>query len=1367
MSRTPFHRPVRISPPPMPEGKTTLATLPQKPEPPGAAQWVMLLLPLLSSFSMAAYMIANGRPWMILLGIAFVVLSVGVTIAVRMQLRAGRLRNQERQREKYLEYLGDVRKQALRVAAEQRLAGVWRYPHPDRLWAIATRRRRVWERRPGDSDFLHLRVGTGTAPLATPLAMPPQNDPTVELDPHARHAAAELVETQNTVAGQPAWLDLGSAGVVTLLGPRARTRELAQTMLAQLAVLHAPDDVRLAIVTGGSPVWDWTKWLPHTQDPDSAAQFRDQEVVPLVAADISGLQEHLQEVLERIAALRTERANRLLSSGSDAPRQRVVVVLDDFDPAASWVRSSLVSQLLAEAGPDMALHVVCLVAEERDEPGRVDVRARVDEDGAVSLEGRDSRLYSAVQDAVVDEMQPAVREQAARALAPLRLTGERDQVLSESVSLSSMLGISDLNRLDPAQNRRSPEDPDLLRVPIGIDGTGAPLELDLKESAQGGIGPHGLVVGATGSGKSELLRTLVIGLSTVHSPDHLSYVLVDFKGGATFAGVTELPHVSGLITNLADDLALVDRMRAALEGEQQRRQRMLRDAGNVDSVREYQLKQAAGGTDVHGNPLEPLPYLLIVVDEFGELLSQRQDFIDLFVQIGRVGRSLGMHLLLATQRLEEGRLRGLESHLSYRICLRTFSSAESRAVIGTSDAYMLPAIPGSAYLKVDESVYERFRVAHVSAPYEPPRQGEDEEEYLEPVPYTVQGDLPPLPADAVQENRTWEWSEDDETELQVAVRHLISEDTPGHQVWLPPLPPRFSLTPLLGEPQPDTDRGLCSPHWPVPGSLKFPVGVVDLPERQEQQPLVLDVAEGEGHIAVVGAPQTGKSTFLRTAMLSAMLTHTPDEMQFYAIDMSGGALHELEDAPHVVGVAGRRDGARMRRVLAEVENVITARESMFRDLRLQSAEDLRARRRDGDLPEGTGAADVVLVIDNWSALNAVDDSFTPAIVEIANRGLGVGVHLWLTANRWAEIRPSLRDAIPGRLELRLNDPAESEISRAVARRMGHTVPGRGLVGKGLIHHIALPRVDGEDSVERLTDAQSALVSRIAESWKRPAPPALRVLPELVTAADLAAAVSAAPAEGQRWAGHGPALEEGEVPIGIREADLRPVGLDMTRGQSHFVVFGDSGSGKTAFLRQWMRGLAARHTAREVRFMVVDYRRGLLDAVPEEYIGAQGGDADLVGRQAAVLLDTLRKRMPPPDITARQLRERDWWQGPELYVVADDYDLVSGGPMNRGPLAGLGEFITQAREIGLHLVLARRVGGASRALMSDPLLTRLKELDTDGLLLSGDYREGALIGDHRAYPRPAGRALLVRRRRQPTVVQLALDEERSDASAQAL
>ena len=218
--------------------------------------------------------------------------------------------------------------------------------------------------------------------------------------------------------------------------------------------------------------------------------------------------------------------------------------------------------------------------------------------------------------------------------------------------------------------------------------------LDLKEAAQEGMGPHGLCVGATGSGKSELLRTLVLGLAVTHSSETLNFVLADFKGGATFAGMSQMPHVAAVITNLADDLTLVDRMGDSIRGELNRRQEMLRDAGNYANIHDYEKARAAGA------PLQPIPSLVLVIDEFSELLTAMPDFIEMFVQIGRIGRSLGVHLLLASQRLEEGRLRGLETYLSYRVGLRTFSAAESRAALGVPDAYQLPNVPGSGYPEV-------------------------------------------------------------------------------------------------------------------------------------------------------------------------------------------------------------------------------------------------------------------------------------------------------------------------------------------------------------------------------------------------------------------------------------------------------------------------------------------------------------------------------------------------------------------------------------------------------------------------------------------------------------------------------------------
>jgi DNA segregation ATPase FtsK/SpoIIIE, S-DNA-T family len=1352
MSRIAFHRPARIIAPVVPEQKVTLAAPPQKPANNGAATWLYILIPLLSSVSMAAYMITFGKPWLVVLGISFVIVSVGVTFAVRWQARSTNRRTRDRQRDRYNEYLAGIRRQARAAARDQRFVSAFSYPSPERLWAIANGRRRVWERRSTDDDFLKLRIGAGRGPLATQIKQSTRTDPTAEYDPLSQRLADDLVKTNTTVGVQPAWLDLARSGVVSLLGARERTRALADALLIQLAVLHAPDDVIVAVCANGAPGWDWAKWLPHTHEQD--APPTEAGVVPLVAEHLDGLADFLDEYLTNVQAQRAERATRLAALRDSGPERRLVVILDEYRPSADWARDPLIERLLSEAGQTSGVTVVCLVERENEEPERVDVRARVDQQGQLVFTSRTPSLHSVVEDAVADKADPHLCEQIARSLAPLRLSGEREQVLSRTVSLPEMLGFTDVATFDPRRRWRAPDDDGLLRVPIGVTGDGEVLTLDLKEPAQGGIGPHGLVVGATGSGKSELLRTLVTGLTMQHSPEVLSFVLVDFKGGATFAGVTELPHVAGLITNLADDLALVDRMRAALHGEQQRRQRLLRDAGNVDSLRDYQARQAAGGTDIHGRPLEPLPYLLIVVDEFGELLSQRPDFIELFVQIGRVGRSLGMHLLLATQRLEEGRLRGLESHLSYRICLRTFSAAESRAVIGTPDAYRLPSIPGSAYLKVDESVYERFRVAHVSAPYRDPANGEQlDVAQPSPVPFGLRTREQARRKAATEAPALSPRAEMGEhTEMQVAVERLRMYGSPVHQVWLPPLPGHIALDSVLGPVSVDEPaRGLQAAMWQT-GQLTFPIGVVDLPVEQSQQPLMLDISGVHGHLALVGAPQSGKSTLLRTLIISAMLTHTPQELQFYCVDHGGGSLQSLQGAPHVSGIAVRHDEERTRRALSEVHQIIGARERLFEQLGISSTEEFRRLRDEGRLPDGVKAADIVLVIDNWGAVRAADESADALVTDVSSRGLGVGVHLILTANRWPEVRANLRDNIRGRLEMRLNEPAESEVNRQAARQLRTVTPGRGITSPGMLFHAALPRLDGAQTTENLAKAQDALLAEITACW--PAEPAqpLRILPRRLSVAELEAAL--------RLSGAGDGTPPGGVPIGLRELDLAPVGLDMNADDPHFLVYGDSGSGKTSFMRAWMRGLAQRHSAYDARFVVIDYRRSLLGVVPDSYIGAQAGDAEIASAYVAQVVEKLKERFPPADISPKDLRQRNWWTGPELYVIVDDYDLVAGVG-SRGPLAPLAEYLTHAGDLGFHLMLARRVSGASRAIMSDPLINRLRELGSPGLVLSGDHREGVLIGDQRAVQRPAGRGVLVRRGHPAQVIQTVLSEDNDE------
>ena len=519
---------------------------------------------------------------------------------------------------------------------------------------------------------------------------------------------------------------------------------------------------------------------------------------------------------------------------------------------------------------------------------------------------------------VPDSIDLGLATQLARTLAPLGLrAGETGADLADPVRLVELLGVDEAEQLDLGRSWFRLDGlaggipPDFLAVPIGRKDNGSPLMLDFKEAAAGGMGPHGMLVGATGSGKSELLRSLTAALAARHDPALVNLLLIDFKGGAAFADLAHLPHVAGLVTNLADDLSLVDRMQLALAGELARRQEQLRLAGNLGSIADYQAARARGAN------LDPLPYLVVVVDEFGELLVAKPDFNDTFLTLARLGRSLGVHLLLATQRLDEGRIRGLEPHLRYRLCLRTFTAEESRAVLSNADAFELPSLPGLGYLRVDRE-QAKFKAA-ICGSARPALQ------FAETVLTGEGGErgqamatsiLRPLslggPAAADGQPQTLRSRSDD---LQVLVR--IAEDATGgaraRQIWTAPLPTAVTLRELSNR---------LGPDWPA-GEVA--IGLADWPERQAKQPVDLPAGRRGGNVGIAGAPRTGKSTLLQTVVLALAATAGPEQRQFYCLDLGGGSLFELGGLPHVGAVIGRGETEATARLFRELRALLDER----------------------------------------------------------------------------------------------------------------------------------------------------------------------------------------------------------------------------------------------------------------------------------------------------------------------------------------------------------------------------------------------------------------------------------------------------------
>ncbi|WP_196248797.1 type VII secretion protein EccCa [Rhodococcoides fascians] len=1335
MSTVRFVRGARRPVPRTPGGEVTLQAPPEIPRivPGNLLMKLMPVVMVAAMVGMVALMFTSGmaaNPMMLMFPAMMLVSMLGM-VAGGGKGGGARTAEANEDRKDYLRYLDQLRKDVRVTADAQRTALEWSHPDPAVLWSFAGTHR-MWERRTADPDFCHVRIGRGTQRLATRL-VPPETGPVEELEPVSAVSLRRFVRAHSVVNDLPTALSLRGFAAIALTGDRSAARATVRAMIASLCTFHDPDQVRIAVVCGPDTVmhWDWIKWLPHAQhelleDGVGSARMIYGSFLELEGA--LGEQLSLRNRFTRGAPATAGVAHIVIvvdgglldNSGTDVTRTGLeAVTVLDLSGFATSLASSRGLRLVTENGTV----------------------------GAVS--GPGVEIFGQA-----DTMSVAAAETVARRLSPFRTTTARhsDVTVDEGESISTwnrLLAIPDVGDLDPMRVWTPRRGRDRLRVPIGVAPDGSAVEIDLKESAENGMGPHGLCIGATGSGKSEFLRTLVLGLVATHSPDQLNLVLVDFKGGATFAGLEDAPHVAAVITNLSDDLALVDRMKDALAGEMNRRQELLRDAGNFANVTDYEKARSSGAA------LAPMPALFIVVDEFSELLSQQPEFADLFVAIGRLGRSLHMHLLLASQRLEEGKLRGLDSHLSYRIGLKTFSANESRTVLGVPDAYHLPAQPGAGYLKCDSAEIMRFAASYVSGPYVRPRtarqvNGRTDVDIVPklfgafPVPVSpgdrareVEETHPVDTADLRADGATSvDDTQDVRTVLDVVVERLRGHGNPAHDVWLPPLDRSPALDSLVGA----TDPAALAQR---PATLRAPIGIVDRPFDQRRDLLQVDLSGAQGHLAIVGGPQTGKSTAVRTLIMSMASTHTPEQVQFYCLDFGGGTLNALIDLPHVGSTASRLDVDRVRRTVAEVTSVISRRERLFRQRGIDSMAEFRRRRTEHPVDPEDSFGDVFLVIDGWGSIRTDFEPLEQQLAAVAAQGLSYGVHLVVTATRWAEIRPATKDLIGTRIELRLGDASDSEFGRVKAARVPENRPGRGITKDGLHLLIGLPRLDGASSTTDLGAGITAALRSVSARYGDRAAPAVRMLPDSLPLADLRRVLVG------RWPRVRGDVAELWVPLGIDEAELKPVAIDFAE-QAHFLVFGDTECGKTSLLKSISSSLVEANTPQQVKIIFADYRRTMLGLVDTDHLAGYAASQPVLTTMMTELASKLAERMPGPDVTSQQLRERSWWTGPDIFVIVDDYDLVATASGN--PLTPLTEYLPHARDIGLHLVVARRSGGASRT-MYDPVISRIRDLVSPGLVMSGSRDEGNLVGTVKPSPMPPGRGMLVDRRGQ-SLVQLA-------------
>jgi len=606
-------------------------------------------------------------------------------------------------RKEYLRYLSGLRTRVTSSAAAQVTFMNYHAPHPDDLLSIIGTNRQ-WSRQASADFYSATRIGLGSEPAVDRLLKPavggelagPQAAPQPHLEPVSHMWVTKFLRTHGLIHDCPKLLQLRSFPTIAVGGEPEGSAGLMTAIICHLAVFHPPDLLQIRVLTDNpeDPAWSWLKWLPHVAhqtDSDAAGATRLMFTRPDGLSDLTARGPHTADAV---------------------PSGPYVVVVDLTGGRANFPIDGRAGVTVLTLGNHNGSAYKLRVAAD----GNADDR----------LPNQAFRLVTNATDSMTAEQASRV----ARKLAGWSITGT---IIDKSIRVQKkvatewhqIVGAQTIEEVTPSRWRMFTDtDRDRLRVPFGHElKTGDIMYLDIKEGAEFGAGPHGMLIGTTGSGKSEFLRTLILSLAATHHPDQVNLLLTDFKGGSTFLGMEKLPHTAAVVTNMEEEAELVSRMGEVLTGELDRRQSILRQAGiqvgaagALSGVAEYEKHRERGAE------LPPLPTLFVVVDEFAELLQNHPDFLQLFDRICRVGRSLRVHLLLATQSLNTGgvRIDKLEPNLTYRIALRTTSSAESKAVIGTPEAqYITNKESGVGFLRVGMEDPVKFQSVYTGVNYVP------------------------------------------------------------------------------------------------------------------------------------------------------------------------------------------------------------------------------------------------------------------------------------------------------------------------------------------------------------------------------------------------------------------------------------------------------------------------------------------------------------------------------------------------------------------------------------------------------------------------------------------------------------------------